>query len=123
MKTKTRRYRLWTYDVWGNAREGFDVNDRSSHGYVTIICKREVFNAGTAYEFETFEPTDRQLSRAAGFSGVVWEGLEGTYYAEAKTNGRPVGELDEEDRPEFARGATGRAQVPHDVLTIIEGAV
>ena len=99
MKTKTRKYRLWTYDVWGNARDGFDVNDRYSHGYVEIVCKREVFNTGTAHEFATFEPTDRQLSRAAGFSRASWEGgSEGVYYAESSRNGRPIGELVEEDR-------------------------
>ena len=39
---KVRKFRLWTYDVWGNAREGFSVNDRCSHGYVNIACKREM---------------------------------------------------------------------------------
>ena len=96
MKTKTRKFRLWTYDVWGNARDGFDVNDRYSHGYVEIVCKHEVFNAGTPHEFETFEPTDRQLSRAAGFSRAAWEGQDGTYYAEDSRNGRPIGELTED---------------------------
>lgn len=103
MKTKIRKYRLWTYDVWGNARDGFDVNDRYDHGYVTIACKCEVFNAGTPMEFTTYEPTDRQLSRAAGFKGVTWDGSEGSYYAEASRNGRPVGELDEEERPELVK--------------------
>jgi len=101
--SKVRKYRLWTYDTWGNARDGFDVNDRTSHGYVTIKCKLEIFNAGTAQEFATWEPTDRQLSRAAGFSRVSWEGQEGNYYAEDSRNGRPIGELDEEERPEFAK--------------------
>lgn len=97
MKTKLRKFRLWTYDVWGNARDGFDVNDRYSHGHVEILCKRQVFNVGTPQEFETFEPTDRQLSRAAGFLGVTWDGNgDGAYYAEASRNGRPVGELIEE---------------------------
>lgn len=99
---KIRRYRLWTYDVWGNARDGFDVNDRYSHGYVDIVCKRETFNVGTPNEFHTWEPTDRQLSRAAGFKGVAWDGQEGSYHAEVSRNGRPIGELDEEDRPELA---------------------
>lgn len=98
MKTKIRTFRLWTYDVWGNARDGFDVNDRYDHGYVTIKCKREVFNAGTQNEFETFNPTDRQLSRAAGFNGVAWDGDGESFYAEVSRNGRPVGELIEENQ-------------------------
>lgn len=96
MKTKVRKFRLWTYDVWGNAKDGFDVNDRYSHGYVTIRCQRKVYNAGTPNEFETFEPTDRQLSRAAGFSRVEWDGGDGSFYASAKSNGMPIGELTEE---------------------------
>lgn len=102
--TVTRKFRLWTYDVWGNARDGFDVNDRYSHGMVSIVCKREVFNADTPHEFETFNPTDRQLSRAASFLGVQWDGEPGgidpkfgwypaCYTAEATRNGRPIGEL------------------------------
>lgn len=98
---KIREYRLWTYDVWGNARDGFDVNDRASHGYVTVKCRLEIFNAGTAQEFATWEPTDRQLARASGFVGCEWEGQEGYYDAAQKSNGRPVGLLDEENRPEL----------------------
>ena len=94
-KFKTRTFRLWTYDVWGNARDGYDVNDRYSHGYVEIRCKRETFSAGTPHEFHTWNPTDRQLSRAAGFSRVTWDGGDGTFYAETR-GGRPVGELSEE---------------------------
>lgn len=95
MKTKLRKYRLWTYDVWGNARDGYDVNDRYSHGYVSVRCKAKTVNVGTAHEFTTFEPTDRQLSRAAGFRRVQWDGHDGDFYAET-AGGRPVGELCEE---------------------------
>lgn len=90
---KIRRFRLWTYDVWGNARDGFDVNDRYSHGTVEIRCKRQTFNVGTPHEFHSWEPTDRQLSRAAGFTGVTWDGSDGSFYAENSRNGRPIGEL------------------------------
>ena len=93
MKTQTRKFRVWTYDVWGNARDGFEVNDRYAHGTVEIVCREQVFNVGTLHEFSTFDPTDRQLSRAAGFLRVTWDGSEGTYYAEGARNGRPVGEL------------------------------
>lgn len=95
MKTKTRKFRLWTYDVWGNARDGFDVNDRYSHGYVSIRCRAKTYNVGTAHEFTDYQPTDRQLSRAAGFRRVEWEGNDGAFYATAK-NGRPIGELTED---------------------------
>jgi hypothetical protein len=95
MKTKVRKFKLWTYDVWGNARDGFDVNDRYGHGHVTIRCKAKTYNAGTPNEFTDYQPTDRQLSRAAGFSRVEWEGSDGVFYATA-SNGRPIGELAED---------------------------
>jgi hypothetical protein len=95
-KFKIRTFRLWSYDVWGNARDGFDVNDRYKHGVFTIKCKREVFNSGTPHEFASYEPTDRQLSRAASICGASWDGCEGVFYAEKKSNGMPICELIEE---------------------------
>jgi len=100
VKHVIRKYELWTYDVWGNARDGFDVNDRYKHGTVSIKCNRQVFNAGTPNEFSMYEPTDRQLSLAAGFGvSVSWDGMDGNYTAEAR-NGRPIGELIEVNRPD-----------------------
>lgn len=101
MKTKipaymVRRYRLYTYDVWGNARDGWEVNDRYSTGTVVEIrCKRQTFNAGTPHEFHSYAPTDRQLSRAIGAKGLVWDGAaapDGPQYAEYR-NGKPACEL------------------------------
>lgn len=91
---KLRKYSLWSYDVWGNARDGFEVNDRFRCGTVTIKCKATVYNQGTSQEFISFDPTDRQLSRAAGVHGVEWEGItdEG-FHATAKSNGKPICEL------------------------------
>lgn len=91
---KTRVYRLWTYDVWGNARDGYEVNDRRDCGTVTIRCRRETFNAGTPHEFHTWNPTDRQLTRAVGGRGLVWDG-ESDHVLHAETGrGRPVWELE-----------------------------
>ena len=33
---KVNRYQLWTYDVWGNKKDGFDVNNRFKEGIVEI---------------------------------------------------------------------------------------
>ncbi len=93
---QVRRFRLWTYDVWGNAPDGYDVNGRWSHGTVEIRCKRETFNPGHPMQFHTWEPTDRQLSRAAGFSRVEWDGCDGAFTAQTRS-GRPVGELCEQE--------------------------
>lgn len=96
-KFRTRKYRVRTYDVWGNARDGFDVNDRRSQGTVEIRCKLEVFNPGTESEFATWTPTDRQLSRACGFRGVSWDRSGDPDYTidcEVSRNGRPVGQVE-----------------------------
>ena len=93
-KYRTRVYTLWTYDVWGNAREGYEVNDRSSCGEISIRCKREICNPGTPQEFLTYYPTDLQLSRAINARGLAWDGeSDYTLYAERKSDGRPEGEL------------------------------
>jgi hypothetical protein len=93
MTRKTKVYRLWQYDVLGNARDGFDVNDRSEVGTVTINVKGETFNKGTPNEFTTWEPTDRQLALACG-KGLSFDNTgDGVIYIEKKSNGRPEGEL------------------------------
>lgn len=89
---KVRVFEFWTYDVWGNRREGYEVNDRRQHGTVAIRCKLETFNIGTPHEFTTYNPSDRQLSRAVNGMGLSWEGQDGAYYAETKY-GKPVCEL------------------------------
>lgn len=30
------KYRVWSLDVWGNDRDGFEVNDRSEMGFVMV---------------------------------------------------------------------------------------
>lgn len=100
---KLRRYSLWSYDVWGNAKDGFEVNDRSRCGTVVIRCRKKVHNEGTPQAFVAYDPTDRQLSRAVGVKGVEWDGVtdEG-FYASARSNGKPICELvyegDDSDR-------------------------
>lgn len=94
MTTKIKRYQLWVYDVWGNVRDGFEVNDRSRDGVYEIRVKGETFNAGTPNEFTTFEPTDYQMARALGARGCEYEWSEGSYYITRKSNGRPEGELE-----------------------------
>jgi len=92
-KFKIRRYTLYTYDVWGNSKEGFDVNNVFQQGEISIRCRRKVYNEGTPHEFAAYDPTDLQLSRAVGIKGVEWDGeTEYTLIATSK-NGRPLCEL------------------------------
>ena len=92
---RIRHYQLWTYDVWGNAEDGYEVNDRRKHGTIDIKCKNEVFNANTPQEFTTYCPTDLQLSRAVGCRGLSWDGeSDYTLYATREKDGKPEGELE-----------------------------
>lgn len=93
-RTRTRIYRLWTYDVWGNARDGYEVNDRYSHGEISIKCKLQVHNIGTEHEFATWEPTNRQLTIAVAGKRLSWEWQEHSYEAEDSKTGKPVGCLE-----------------------------
>lgn len=98
MKTKhskTRTYKLWTYDVWGNAEDGFEVNDRFGNGLIKINCKARIYNVGTPHEFTAWDPTNLQLSRAVCGVGLEWDGeSDGTLYASLQSNGKPVCELE-----------------------------
>lgn len=95
MKTKTRVYQLATYDVWGNAREGFEVNNVYQHGEIKIKCKGSVYNQGTEWEFTEWAPTDLQCNRAVGARNCQSVQGEPDYvlYFENKMNGKPVYEL------------------------------
>jgi hypothetical protein len=87
----------WNYDVWGNARDGYDVNDRSSSG--TMVELRD--GDGRKDIFAKM--------RAAGLidKGVKTTGIEidgdlpwGLNFTSAK--GKPLGELSEP--PVYRRG-------------------
>ena len=95
-KVKVRRYRICTYDVWGNAKDGWEVNNVfRGDTTVDIRCRLQTFNEGTPNEFHTWDATDRQLNRALGIRGAEWEsdGADSTHYAES-ARGKPLGELE-----------------------------
>src|ERR1700685_2192710 len=60
-------WEIASYDVWGNARDGYEVNNvfRQSEP-VEIRCKVETFNAGTPQEFMGAYPSDSQIRMALG---------------------------------------------------------
>jgi hypothetical protein len=77
-------YEVISYDVWGNARDGFDVNDSRRTGVVVTI-----------EDTDTDATINRKLGRAGitGAQGVRWDGDEYALYGEYKRNGRPAAEL------------------------------
>ena len=77
MAQAIKTYTLWTYDVWGNAEEGYDVNDRSClDREFAIPTTHEVFNVGTPQEFATDEPTDAQIIKALKDAGYLKKSVQ-----------------------------------------------
>lgn len=72
-------YTFYYYDVWGNTKDGFDVNN--------------VHNSGIHIKIRE-GCSDYQINRALKCRGMEWEDL-GTdeFYGRNKKNGKPFGEL------------------------------
>jgi hypothetical protein len=99
MKTKPRYlhtvWRLRTYDVWGNVKDGFEVNDTYSSGKVALKLRVESANIGTLREFKHAFPTDAQLRAALGLgrTQIDVDGDDITIYINRARDGYPLGEL------------------------------
>ncbi len=94
MRTEQTTWELWTYDVWGNPDDGYEVNDRCRHGSVEIDCPIEVYNEGTPMEFRGASPTDKQIRAAFGVRCAIdTDGDDVTIYVNRERDGYPIGEL------------------------------
>jgi len=84
-----------TYDVWGNAKDGYEVNDSFRHSEVTIRCKVEVNNAGLPGEFLSAYPSDSQIRRALNLRRFKLEtdGDDLHITVNRAKDGYPLGEL------------------------------
>ncbi len=105
---------LWYYDVWGNARDGFEVNDRSRHPRdLQLVATMHVSNApscpGASDNWRTiprsnscelksvftFEISDTDIAHAIGARlkqlEIESDGL--TYEISQRSNSRPIGQL------------------------------
>lgn len=96
MKTIETTWEVWTYDVWGNSHDGYDVNDRSclDREYPMTI-KIETANPGTRHEFKFAYPSDKQIQEALGLKRIKLD-LDGddiTIYVNHASTGYPCGEL------------------------------
>lgn len=96
---------LATYDVWGNAREGYDVNDvyrqesffhyLSASLVIELDLEVTINNAGTPHEFTSAYPSDRQIRQAFGLRAFQLDlaGDDLTIYINRARDGYPIGEL------------------------------
>jgi hypothetical protein len=95
-KTITTTWELRSYDVWGNARDGWDVNDSHvfNRGY-TLVLEVKAYNIGTPNEFQSAHPSDRQIRRAFGLGKIQLDtdGDDLTIYVNRARDGYPLGEL------------------------------
>ena len=96
MKSITTKWAVRDYDVWGNAKDGYDVNDVRGRGEIELRIPVTVNNAGTPHQFLSAYPTDRQLRDALGIRARVRidkEGDDVTIHVNAQKDGYPCGEL------------------------------
>ncbi|MFN0317541.1 MAG: hypothetical protein ACKVQA_21155 [Burkholderiales bacterium] len=90
-------WKVKTYDVWGNARDGYEVNDVYSAGEVEIRIPQTKHNVGTDAEFVSAWPTDRQLKRAFGVRCRITTDSDDVdtmnVSVKRERDGYPIGEL------------------------------
>ena len=89
------KWDLRSYDVWGNAKDGYEVNDVYRAGSVTIRLMVQTANIGTPHEFKHASPTDSQIRRACelGRFRIDTDGDDLHIYVNRSRDGYPLGEM------------------------------
>jgi hypothetical protein len=96
-KIYTKLYDVWHYELMGNRKEGFEVNDRHCIArYFPIDCKTKISNAGTPFEFWNAQPSAKQIRAALGIK-PTWpieiDGDDLQILVSCGKTGAPLGEL------------------------------
>lgn len=87
---------LRTYDVWGNAKDGYEVNNTFGAGKVDLWIPKTVYNVGTPQEFTGAFPSDKQIRECFGLGRSVKLDIDGDdlhIYINRERDGYPVGEM------------------------------
>jgi len=84
-----------TYDVWGNAKDGYEVNDVFGHGTIELKLRVETANVGTPSTFEYASPTYTQIRQALSLRRIKidTDGDDIMIYVNAARDNYPCGEL------------------------------
>ncbi len=83
-----------TYDVWGNAKDGYEVNDTFRQGTVELNVPQTKYNIGSPGEFIGAFPSDRQIKQTFGVNcQVSTDGDDLTVYVTRRRDDYPIGEL------------------------------
>ena len=80
---------VWSYDVLGNARDGYEVNDRARIATIEI---RKKFDTD-AYVLRLAKMA-RLLKSTVRLSQIAIDGDDMTAYIEDRKDGYPIGELE-----------------------------
>jgi hypothetical protein len=87
-------WELRTYDVWGNAKDGYEVNNTFRAGTVELRVPQTRHNIGTPQEFVSAYPTDRQIKRAFGVNcRIDTDGDDLHITVNRDRDGYPIGEM------------------------------
>jgi hypothetical protein len=90
-------WQIVNYDVWGNSKDGYEVNQIFYSGNVEMPVKLEVYNPGIEGEFYDGSPNDTQIRKALGITPRVriYDPYcnERVIYANHVSTDYPLGEL------------------------------
>lgn len=104
MKTELRKYEVWTYDVWGDAKYGYEVNDNYHQGDIVLHCPIKWANTKGITDSPTNEPSEfpicdgpsddqlREIFSLREDTSIDVDGDEQSIYVNLD-DGYPVGEL------------------------------
>lgn len=93
-KTIVTKWQKCSYDVWGNKRDGYEVNDTRNAGTVELRLKVQTTNAGTPQEFKHATPSNYLLRKVFGVScHLDTDGDDCVIYVNRRSDGYPIGEL------------------------------
>lgn len=83
--------RVWSYDVWGNQKDGFQVNDRYEIATYTDPKNDSIFQAKDA-DIISFLKNEGHLVKGTHLSSFEIEG-DGEQYLTIDYKGRPLMEV------------------------------
>jgi|688.fasta_scaffold18529_17 hypothetical protein len=90
-------WQIVNYDVWGNSKDGYEVNQSFYSGNVEMPVKLEVYNPGIEGEFYDGSPDDTNIRKALGITPRVriYDPYcnERVIYANHVSTNYPLGEL------------------------------
>ena len=97
---KTEKWQVWAHDVWGNDKDGYEVNDKHCiERGVEFEVKGEIFNPGTPQEFISFDPTKEQFFEwikseySVELANLEFSGDDCQVYVEFKSDAYPICEF------------------------------